>query len=120
MGTGMEELGFKEIEEGRHAILYAIFGKNIMEVRAQGKPEFLAEDIEKGDVGVHVVANNSPERGVYIFHRLVGPVYMVHKFKLTKDVPVSLAFDIIRRMVKVEGQIIALRKGDNDEITKKK
>ena len=116
----MEELGFKAIEEGRHAILYAIFGKNILEVRAEGKPEFLAKDLERGDVGVHVVANNSPERGVYIFHRIVGPVYMVHKFKLTKEVPVSLAFDIIERMMRIESEIISARKDGIDEIIKKR
>ncbi len=106
----MEGLSFKEIEEGRHAILYAIFGKNILEVRAQGKPDYLKNDLKKGEVSVHVVADNSPERGVYIFHRLVGPVYMVHKFCLSREAPISLAFDVIERMVAVEATLIKARK----------
>ncbi len=116
----MEELGFEAIEEGRHAILYAIFGKNVLEVRAQGRPEFLNKDMKLGEVSVSVFADNSPERGVYIFHRLVGPVYMVHKFKLTKEVPVCLALDIIERMVKIERELISVRKDGIDEIIKKK
>lgn len=116
----MEGLSFSEIEEGRHAILYAIFGKNIQEVRAQGMPDYLKNDLKKGEVSVHVVADNSPDRGVYIFHKLVGPVYMVHKFRLTGEAPVSLALDIIERMVGVEKELIKARKEGIDEVTKRK